>query len=167
MKITDRFIGDHKTFRKLISDIQSLTGARPSSSDRIKLARLSLFLKDHLVIHAWFEDRFFYPAVRSRIEKRSLPPITVRYFTELEKEHKSIQEQSVVLEREANAFAPFWPQTFSNFRQALESHMRKEEEELFPTAEQLLGPEGLESLSTEMERHRSEAPRPALRPQFI
>lgn len=167
MKITDRFIGDHKTFRKMIADIQDLTGTALASPDRAKLARLSLLFKDHLVIHAWFEDAFFYPAVRSEIQGRPRPPVTLGYLDELEKEHKTIDGDMDRLERDINALSATWPQTFSAFRKGLESHMRKEEEELFPTSEQLLGADGLENLSTEMEKHRSKAPRPSLRPTPI
>lgn len=160
MKITDRFIGDHKTFRKMMGDIRAIAETPAAERDQRKLVRLTELLRHHLVIHSWFEDEFYYPAMRETFLNNRMPPLTDAYMCTLEEEHKAIDGSLDRLEREVRADpAGAWPQAFAAFFHGLSSHMRKEEEELFPASVKLLGDAGLERLSLEMERHRSDAPK--------
>jgi len=161
LKITDRLIGDHKTFRKMSGDIDAIVKSPPAQRDVRRLIRLVELFKDHLVVHAWFEDRYFYPELRRALTRGAPSEITPAYMDHLDHEHKTVDGYVDRLEREVKGVPPSfgWPQTFALLFHGLKSHMRKEEEELFPAADALLGSERLEALSVEMERHRSEAPR--------
>ncbi len=160
MKITDRLIGDHKTFRKMLADLNALCSA-PEAADQGRLVRLAELFKDHLAIHSWFEDAFYYPAVRQGLDLGLEPGITPSYLDELEREHRSIDGHISRLEGEVKSQPVFtsWPKTFALFKAGLQEHMRREEEELFPASERLLGTEQLEDLSAKMERRRAEAPK--------
>ncbi len=164
MKITDRFIGDHKTFRKMMADIDAIAGSPEASRDRARLIRLTDLLKDHLIVHSWFEDQFYYPALREVFMNSRMPPFADAYVQRMEEEHRGIDGHLDRLEREIKGepMAASWPQTFVVLFHVLNSHMRKEEEELFPASEKLLGAEGLEKLSLEIERHRFSAPKARL-----
>lgn len=117
-----------------------------------------------MVVHAWFEDNFYYPAVRKGLSSASVPPLTPAYMDHLEHEHKTIDGYLDRLEQEvaSEPIAPSWPQTYALFHHGLRLHMKKEEEELFPASERLLGSARLEELSQEMERRRAEAPKARL-----
>ena len=160
MKITDRLIGDHKTFRKMIADLETIANAKPAERDRRKLLRLVELFKDHLLLHAWFEDTFYYPAISAGLDPARAPRLNAAYMSHLDHEHKTVDGYIDRLEDEvkANPPVPWWPQTFALFQRGLESHMRREEEELFPWSEDLLGAEKLEALSLEMEKNRAKAP---------
>jgi iron-sulfur cluster repair protein YtfE (RIC family) len=163
MKITDRLAGDHKTFRKLVRDIDTVTEQPPPARDRARLAHLARLLLDHLRVHAWFEDTFYYPAVRAVLADAPAPAaVDHAFLAHLEHEHKTLDGYAVRLDAETAAAAPppAWPQTFALLMSGLENHMRREEETLFPFSEERLGTDALERLADEMERRRNEAPAP-------
>lgn len=168
MKITERLFGDHKTFRKMIQDIVAITNESSEKRDNQKLVRTVELFKDHLMLHAWFEDTFYYPAVSSALIKKTVPPLSPEYMNHLKDEHKTIDGYLTRLEEELKEkpVVTTWPQTFSLFYNGLRLHMKKEEEEPFPISEQLLGVEKLEELSEEIERHRQEAPKVRIHSQI-
>ena len=161
MKITQRLVGDHLTFRKMLADLDGLADQIASQRDTVKLIRLVELLKDHLTLHAWCEDTFYYPAVRSAVRTTPFPPLNNAYIDHLDEEHKTVDRYLDHLEQEVKAQPPqaYWPQTYALFAKGLSAHMKKEEEELFPLSEQLLGADRLEALSQQLEKHRREAPR--------
>lgn len=158
MKITERLVGDHKTFQRMIRDLDALADQPPGQREARKLIRLVELFKDHLMLHAWAEDRFYYPLLRSGIA-HAPAPISTAYMDHLDEEHKTVDGYLARLEEEVKAGVATWPQTYALFSKGLAAHMRKEEGELFPLSEQWLGAERLEEASQELERRRSEAPR--------
>ncbi len=159
MKITDRFVGDHKTFRKLIKDISQIAGKKPDEWDAKRLIRLAELFKDHLILHAWGEETFYYPAVKNKIPVGG-PLINKAYMDHLDDDHRTIDRLVDELERQVKEtpISVQWPNTYQTFISGLADHMNKEENEVFPFSEGLLGKEGLEELSKELERRRKEAP---------
>lgn len=159
MKITDRFIGDHKTFRKLIQDLSLMAKEKPTDWNQKRLIRLVELFKDHLILHSWGEETFYYPAIRAKVPTKS-PIIDRGYMDLMDDEHKIIDGLVDELERQAKAVPvnEKWPHVFQQFVAGLSAHMDKEELALFPFSEELLGKEGLEEISNELERRRREAP---------
>jgi hemerythrin-like domain-containing protein len=159
MKITDRFIGDHKTFRKLMGDISQMAGKKSHEWDAKRLIRLVELFKDHLVLHAWGEETFYYPAVKNRLPANG-PLINKAYMDRLDEEHRTIDELVDHLERQMKEtpVSQSWPETYQSFVAGLAAHMDKVENEVFPFSEGLLGKGGLDELSNELERRRKEAP---------
>lgn len=158
MKLTERLIGDHETFRRMIRDLDSLTDLPAERRDARRLVRTVELFKDHLMLHAWAEDVFYYPILRSDIAHAPAPLSTV-YMDHLDEEHKTVDGHLGRLEEEVKAGVVTWPQTYALFAKGLTAHMRKEEDELFPISEKWLGAKRLEEASLELERRRSEAPR--------
>lgn len=161
MKITDRLVGDHKTFRKMLGDLDVISSQPAGERNRTKLIRTVELFKDHLVLHAWFEDHFYYPAISKELDRFVGGPLTLAYMTHLDHEHKTVDGYLDRLETEVkqNPAQFSWPQTFALFSHGLQAHMKKEEIELFPESERVMGAERLVELSNEIERHRSEAPK--------
>jgi hemerythrin-like domain-containing protein len=159
MKITDRFVGDHKTFRKLMGDISQMAGKKSAEWDAKRLVRLVELFKDHLVLHAWGEETFFYPAVKNKAPANG-PLINKTHMDRLDQEHRTIDGLVDQLERQVKAtpVSDAWPDTYQAFAAELAAHMDKEENELFPFSEGLFGKDGLDELSNELERRRKEAP---------
>lgn len=159
MKITDRFIGDHKTFRKLLDEIHKLADAGPTR-DAKRLTRLVMLLIDHIVIHSWGEDRFFYPVIRENLAAEYGAGVTPAYMDVMDAEHVVIDQALSRLESEVDRDpkSDGWVPAFETVRAELTAHMGKEERELFPFAERRLGTAALDSISIEIERRRREAP---------
>jgi hemerythrin-like domain-containing protein len=158
MKITDRLVADHKSFRKLMADLDVLVDAKtdPPPSRLIRLVEL---LKDHIFLHAWAEDVFYYPLIRAKLPSDERVVTTV-YMDHLDHEHKTVDGALDRLEADVKdpASRRFWRQSYALFASGLNAHMKKEENELFPFSERLLGAQGLEAASQELERRRKEAP---------
>lgn len=159
MKITDRLVGDHRTFRKMLAELDGIAAQPPSQRDGRCLIRVVELFKDHLMLHAWCEDLFYYPAVRQALPRAS-PPLTISYMDHLDEEHRTVDGYLGRLEEEVktNPLTMAWPQTYALFSHGLLAHMKKEEEELFPISETLLGATKLEEISQALERRRHEAP---------
>ncbi len=160
MKITQRLVGDHITFRKMLKELDHLADHPATQRDTAKLVRTVELFRDHLLLHAWAEDRFYYPVIREHLTKDSAP-LTPTYMDHLDQEHHHVDSYLDQLEEEVKRQPPatYWPQTFALFAKGLLAHMKKEEEELFPISERVLGEEKLEELSKNLEKHRSEAPK--------
>jgi hemerythrin-like domain-containing protein len=159
MKITDRLVGDHISFRKMIGDLNVIADAPRGGEAAPKLIRHVELFKDHLMLHAWAEDTFYYPAVREALAKAP-PPIDAAYMDHLDDEHRTVDGYLFKLEAEVKQTPPatYWRQTFALFAKGLQAHMKKEEEELFPISEKMLGAPALEDLSRLLEKNRSKAP---------
>lgn len=159
MKIIDRFVNDHQAFRKLIRDIGQEAGKNPDEWDQKRIIYLVELFKDHLIIHAWKEETFYVPAVRA-----SLPAggsiVTKVTMDQLDAEHQVVDGLMDQLERQVRErpMSPSWRTTFQSFIDGLSAHMEKEETELFPFSEGLLGKERLEAMANELNQRKSEAP---------
>ena len=160
MKITDRLIGDHKTFRKMIAELDGMALLSPEKIDKKRFIRLVELFIDHMVIHTWGEDTFYYPFLRRAAEKCRVLPI-LSCLDKLDEQHKAFDKIVIQLEKEVktNSSASVWLHTYALFNGQLNSHMKIEEQEIFPLSEILLGEEQLEKLSLELEKRRADAPK--------
>ena len=158
MKITDRFIGDHKTFRKLMREIESIQSPN-DETERRRLIRLVELFVDHLLLHAWGEETFYYPEV-GKAAASSKAVADSAYMKLLDDEHRSIDSVLQDVERMVKepVVSPEWKLKYEFFKEHLVAHMTKEEEEFFPLSEKLLGKDGLEQISDTLEKNRSKAP---------
>src|SRR5690242_14377015 len=129
MKITDRMLEDHKTFRKIIAEINLVIEAPAPSRDQQRLIRLMEIFKDHLKLHAWSEDTFYYDVVRTQVIKTPLPPLTIDYMDSLLNDHRRIDESLDLLQKGLGtpSFPGTWPQLYASFCRSLLIHMKKEE----------------------------------------
>lgn len=160
MKITDRLASDHRSFEKLIADIDRLAGAE-AVPDPIRLIRLVELLSDLLSVHGWGEDNFYYPAVRRSIS-RFPDDIDDGYMDRMGDEHAG----AVMILREVEAKVkqsppdPAWKEGFADFKKRIGSHIESEESVLFPLSEEKLGDgilTGAMELFDENRRHAPEA----------
>src|SRR5262245_10349943 len=130
MKITDRFIGDHKTFRKLISDLDRLPKAVEDAEHR-RLVRLAELFVDHLMLHAWGEETFYYPQIAA--PGGNIDPTT---HERLDQEHAEVDVLARQVETEARKPAGgAWREYYDQFKSELLKHMNEEEQTLFPQSE--------------------------------
>ena len=159
MKITDRFIGDHKTFRKLIRDLAEI-GQQPAQNwDAKRLIRLVELFKDHLLLHAWGEETFYYPALKAALPEAGAP-MRKADMDRLDAEHRAVDVLMDQLETQVKQSPPDpgWTETYRLFERGLSAHMDEEEKTLFPLSEERLGVAALHEISDELERRRREAP---------
>jgi hemerythrin-like domain-containing protein len=145
VKITDRLLADHKAFRKLLDDLEEDVKALPAQRDLAGLRRRVSLLKRMVVFHAGIEDKTYFPAL-DQAAAGVLPENLLAHSTQ---EHKTIEGYLDRLEAQVGArpMAPSWPQTFALLSSGLRGHLKREEEEIFPVSERILGEKVLEALA--------------------
>jgi len=139
-KATDALLSDHKMIRKLLEGFQP---------DNPRYGDVSRTLERVVLTHAWFEDTLFLPVCEKE------PLFVKKYLNEISAEHKDIDHLlklviKTKISKELDAYT-------KQFRAVLENHLQKEEDALFPLAEQVLGNEGLLELGGHMEKRQGEA----------
>jgi iron-sulfur cluster repair protein YtfE (RIC family) len=158
VKITDRFIGDHKTFRKILFEIGQLAGDPIGPAESARLTRLVELLKDQLLVHTWAEGHVYFPAIRAVLPKA--PDVCLDILAQLKEEHETIEVVLNQLEQliRHHPSSPAWSETYVVFFHELQSHMRNEERDLFPLSERLLGEEDSELLFRSLEDNHDKIP---------
>src|SRR5688572_15876331 len=117
MKITDRFVGDHKTFKKLMREIESIQSPNVEA-DRRKLIRLVELFVDHLLLHAWGEETFYYPEV-AKAASSSKTVADSAYMKLLDDEHRSIDSVLQEVEKlvKSSASPAEWTPKYELFKE--------------------------------------------------
>ena len=140
-KATDALLRDHKMIRKLL-EAYSLDNPRFDE----------IFKTTARVVksHAWFEDEIFLPAFKAE------PLLVKRFSDEIVQEHRDLDYLMVLLHKTPEGHPRERAALVRQFRAILETHLKKEEDALFPLAETILDSEGLNRLGAEMERRQDE-----------
>jgi hemerythrin-like domain-containing protein len=141
LSLTARLTADHEEFRNLGRAIEAIMRTPPAGQDSARLVSLVAEFQQKLTRHAQLEDGEFYPAIRKVMLRSSF--LNKTYMDHLDQEHIAIEGHLNRLVEQVSAAPPAfgWGQTFAIFSVGLRSHMRREEEELFPEADRLLGQE--------------------------
>jgi hemerythrin-like domain-containing protein len=105
-------------------------------------------IKDALELHSEIEKRIFYPALESFSETSSL----------IEQSYGENQELTDLL-AEMSPGESMWDDQVSRLMDLVTKHADKEERELFPSAESLLGEKELVRMGEEAQKLKSEQPR--------
>ena len=140
-KATDQLLKDHKMVRKVLEGF---------SLDNPRYPELLKTLQRIVVGHAWFEHEIFIPAFKAA------PLLEERFTRELLDEHEHIDYFLKKLRTLPVSRTPETEALFMQFTSVLDTHFKKEEDALFPMAERILDEEGLNRLSEEMERRKTE-----------
>jgi hemerythrin-like domain-containing protein len=142
-KATDSLLSDHKMIRKLLEAFHT---------DNPRFADIAKTMERVALTHAWFEDTVFLPALKKE------PLLVKAYIDELYDEHEHIELVLQLIRKTDISSTVELTAYVRQFRAIMENHLKKEEDALFPLAEQVLDNEGMNNLSAEMERKQKEAP---------
>jgi len=141
MKATDRLLADHKMIRKILTNYHL---------DHPRFTEVFKTLERSVLGHAWFEDQIFLPAFDAE------PRVHRRYIEEIYQEHKDLDVFLKLLRGTPVADKELYLDYALQLRAVLETHLKKEEDALFPLAEKYFDPESLVHMAKEMERRKTE-----------
>ncbi|MGE5401517.1 MAG: hemerythrin domain-containing protein [Ignavibacteriales bacterium] len=99
------------------------------------------FYYSDLLKHFSSEEEILYPFVKGVDESVD------RLFKEIIEEHRQIREQIEIMEKESLKDTPALEDRLDELGRLLDSHIRKEERELFPRIEAVLDKEKLQELN--------------------
>jgi len=140
-KATDALLKDHQMINK------TLEGFR---LDNPRFPKIAATFHRILKAHAWFEDEIFLPAVEHE------PAFFRRFTQEISQEHKDLDALTAIIRKTPLTGGKDLENHVRQLRVLLSTHFHKEEDALFPIAENVLSGEGLLELGDEMERRKSE-----------
>jgi hemerythrin-like domain-containing protein len=141
MKATEELIHTHAVVRKVLEIFKP---GNPRFQESIKTLRRTV------EAHTWLQDEIFIPALKGQ------PLIQKDFLAELAQEHKDLDQMigqllktSPEQKKEADAYV-------LQIRALIAAHVKKEQEALYPLAEQVLDAGTLNKLRDEMERRKTE-----------
>jgi iron-sulfur cluster repair protein YtfE (RIC family) len=134
---------DHKKVSGIFEKLE------PTTERGVK-TREELFaqLKQELDIHARIEETIFYPAIK---EAKETKDITLEAY----EEHNVVKQLLAELD-ELSKDDETWGAKLKVLKENVEHHVEEEEEEMFPSAREVLSPEQIEDLGTRMEASKKE-----------
>lgn len=141
MKATQLLMVDHEEVMVMLDTL---------ASGDLDASGVALFwkIKDALELHSEIEETVFYPTLESFAETSSL----------IEQSYGEHQELTELL-AEMTPGESSWDDQVSKLRDLVTKHADKEESELFPQAESLLGERKLVRMGEEVQKLKSEQPR--------
>jgi len=141
MKVTQLLMVDHEQVMAMLNTL---------ANGDLEATGVASFwkIKDALELHSEIEKRIFYPALQSFAETSSL----------IEQSYGENQELTDLL-AEMSPAESMWDDQVSKLRDLVTKHADKEERELFPRAESLLGEKELVRMGEEAQKLKSEQPR--------
>jgi hemerythrin superfamily protein len=141
MKVTQLLMVDHE-------QVMAMLNTLPNGD--LEASGVASFwkIKDALELHSEIEKRIFYPALQSFAETSSL----------IEQSYGENQELTDLL-AEMSPGESMWDDQVSRLRDLVTKHADKEERELFPRAESLLGEKELVRMGDEAQKLKSDQPR--------
>ncbi len=139
MPLIARLLADHAAFRALGQALEAQVRASIDAQDPARVLALANEFKLKLDAHSALEDRTLYPAYRTVMD--ASPTVNAAFMNHLDNEHRKVDEYLVrMLEQiQGGELSNGWAQSFALFSIGLRTHLRKEEESLFPEAARLLG----------------------------
>ena len=126
--------------------VENLFSGFEDTDDDDEKEQLFFEIADNLAVHASIEERFFYPAVRS---KRTEERVDESY-----EEH--LEMKKLLLDAMHSTDEPSFDGKVAALKGAVFHHVQEEEDELFPEVTQILEREALEAIGQQMEAETEE-----------
>lgn len=142
MNLLDVLKDEHATVNRLFSDIM-LT----ASSDRDRREKLFTALKEALIKHAHAEEKVFYPPLREKQQSHDM----VEHGID---EHHTVENLLQKLDG-IPADSDDWIDALQNLKEKVQDHVREEEGDIFPKAQQLLGDDKLNQMQEQFEEAKA------------
>ncbi|MFD6470227.1 hemerythrin domain-containing protein [Streptomyces goshikiensis] len=141
---------DHKTVEKLFKRFEK-TGDEDVAERRTIVDEVI----EELTVHAWIEERIFYPAAREAA------PETTDHVLESIEEHHAVVWMLSELENMDPADERFKAK-MSVLMENVRHHVEEEEQEWFPDVRKAMGRKRLTELGDQLETEKNKAPRDPL-----
>jgi hemerythrin-like domain-containing protein len=140
---------DHDNVRRMLSELAS-------TSDRAVKTREKLFdaIEREVKIHTALEEEIFYPAFHEVLTKKEQEHL---YFEALEEHH--VVDMVLPEAEDTEAGTPVFAAKAKVLKDLIEHHADEEEQEMFPTARQLMDEDTREALGQQVAARREELER--------
>lgn len=148
MDLLDFLAADHRDVQALFAEYRGL--ARKALHSKHVIATR---LFDALDAHARLEEELFYPELETAAE-------TADFVRGARRQHEEMRLLIAELRETLPAEDPTYDGRMAALEEMVAAHVGEEEEEVFPAAESILGPDLLHELGTRAEEIRAELEAP-------
>lgn len=145
MNVLELLRVDHQSVNTIFQSIM-LT----SSADKAKREELFGTLKEALIKHAHAEEKVFYPPLREQQQSHDIVEEGLH-------EHHSVEDQIQKMSA-IPADSDDWIDAIQHLKECVQHHVKEEETEIFPKAEQLLGRQRLDEMGDEVQQAKAQEP---------
>lgn len=148
MDILDLLVSDHRTVQGAFAEYRSFA---PRAFHSKQSVAASIF--EALERHARLEEELFYPELETAAE-------TADFVRGARRQHEEMRLLIAELRETLPAEDPTYDGRMAALEEMVAAHVGEEEEEVFPAAESILGPDLLHELGTRAEEIRAELEAP-------
>ncbi|GAA3506918.1 hemerythrin domain-containing protein [Streptomyces showdoensis] len=141
---------DHKTVEKLFKRFE-----KTSDDDTAERRRIADEVIEEPTVHAWIEEKFFYPAARAAA------PDTTDHILESVEEHHAVVWMLSEL-KDMDPGDERFKAKMSVLMEQVRHHVEEEEQEWFPEVRKAMGRNRLTELGDELEAGKKKSPRDPL-----
>ncbi|MEV7560429.1 hemerythrin domain-containing protein [Streptomyces sp. NPDC089795] len=141
---------DHKTVEKLFKRFE-----KTSDDDTAERRRIADEVIEELTVHAWIEEKFFYPAARE-----AAPDTKDHVLESIEEHHTVVWMLSEI--KDMDPADERFKAKMSVLMEQVRHHVEEEEQDWFPDVRKAMGRNRLTELGDEMEAGKERAPRDPL-----
>ncbi|WP_426361750.1 hemerythrin domain-containing protein [Streptomyces sp. E-08] len=138
---------DHKTVEKLFKRFE-----KTSDDDTAERRRIADEVIEELTVHAWIEERFFYPAARE-----AAPDTTDHILESIEEHHAVVWMLSEI--KDMDPGDERFKAKMTVLMEQVRHHVEEEEQDWFPEVRKAMGRNRLTELGSELEAGKKQAPR--------
>ncbi|MEV4427843.1 hemerythrin domain-containing protein [Streptomyces sp. NPDC049602] len=138
---------DHKTGEKLFKRFE-----KTSDDDTAERRRIADEVVEELTVHAWIEEKFFYPAARE-----AAPDTTDHILESIEEHHAVVWTLSEI--KDMDPGDERFKAKMSVLMEQVRHHVEEEEQDWFPEVRKVMGRNRLVELGGELEAGKKQAPR--------
>ncbi|MFG2972193.1 hemerythrin domain-containing protein [Streptomyces sp. NPDC048331] len=138
---------DHKTVEKLFKGFE-----KTSDDDTAERRRIADEVIEELTVHAWIEEKFFYPAARE-----AAPDTKDHILESIEEHHAVVWMLSEI--KDMDPADERFKAKMSVLMEQVRHHVEEEEQDWFPDVRKAMGRNRLTELGDEMEAGKERAPR--------
>lgn len=152
MSIIERFLEDHRAFRRHLEDSLKTAAAMAPGSLPPFLSEEEKIFAQRLRRHARMESEILFPAMQRAGTDHSRQTAVQHFISHGDDEHSSVAKRHAELHSiaEGEPLAK-WRTCLEHFIEGLLRHMAHEEKEIFPLALKLLSPSVLIDLNQKAE----------------
>ncbi|MEU6934795.1 hemerythrin domain-containing protein [Streptomyces sp. NPDC046374] len=141
---------DHKTVEKLFKRFE-----KTSDEDTAECRRIADEVTEELTVHAWIEEKFFYPAARE-----AAPDTTDHVLESIEEHHAVVWMLSEI--KGMDPGDERFKAKMTVLMEQVRHHVEEEEKDWFPQVRSAMGRNRLVELGRELEAGKKQAPRDPL-----
>lgn len=152
MSIIDRFLEDHRAFRRHVAQSLATASALPAGAPPPTPTEEDRAFSVRLRRHARMESELLFPAMQRAGTDHTRQKTVEHFIAHGQDEHASMAKRHAEFHATSEGSRAGWQASLDHFAEGLTRHMEFEERDIFPLARELLSPDALADLDQKADK---------------